>query len=187
MRDKAILSRCEGKKVLHLGAIGGETEGRDKYLLHKKIKSVADEIVGLDIKESDRADIVQKDVEDFDLGKTFEVLVAPDLIEHLENPGLFLDNCRKHMGEESELVITTPNIHSIYSLKRRLFHSQKVSENHTLAFTVELLRQFLKRKEFKLQVLETVMWESSSSRLRKFLSKLVPPPLQTTLFTVVEI
>jgi SAM-dependent methyltransferase len=49
------------------------------------------------------------DVETMDLGRQFDTIVAGELIEHLENPGLFLRNMRRHIKPDGRLIISTPN------------------------------------------------------------------------------
>jgi len=44
------------------------------------------------------------------LNKKFNVIVAGEIIEHLENPGLFLDNIKNFLNDDGILIITTPNI-----------------------------------------------------------------------------
>ena len=41
--------------------------------------------------------------------RTFDVVVAGDVIEHVYNQGLFLNNIHKHLNDEGKLIITTPN------------------------------------------------------------------------------
>ena len=48
-------------------------------------------------------------MEHHDLSERFEAIVAGDVIEHMSNPGLFLDNCRRHLEPGGELLLTTPN------------------------------------------------------------------------------
>ena len=53
--------------------------------------------------------ILRGDVESHDFGCRFEAIVAGDVIEHLSNPGRFLDNCRRHLEAGGTLLLTTPN------------------------------------------------------------------------------
>ena len=41
--------------------------------------------------------------------KTFDTVIAGELIEHIENPSLFLKECRRIMKNNGTLLITTPN------------------------------------------------------------------------------
>lgn len=46
--------------------------------------------------------------ESFALEMKFDTVIAGELIEHLPNPGLFLDRCREHLQPSGRIVITTP-------------------------------------------------------------------------------
>jgi hypothetical protein len=43
------------------------------------------------------------------LSVTFDVIVAGDIIEHLNNIGNFLHCLKRHMTPETDLILTTPN------------------------------------------------------------------------------
>jgi 2-polyprenyl-3-methyl-5-hydroxy-6-metoxy-1,4-benzoquinol methylase len=113
----AELSR--GRRVLDLGCVNHrlEREGAGPGAwLHERIRAQAAEVVGLDILESAvevlrsrgyRA--VAADAQDFDLGETFDVVVAGDLVEHLSNIGSFFVAVERHMRPDSLFVLTTPN------------------------------------------------------------------------------
>ncbi len=53
--------------------------------------------------------MVQADVETMDLGETYDVIVAGDIIEHLSNPGRFLGAVSRHLNKEGVFLVTTPN------------------------------------------------------------------------------
>ncbi len=48
-------------------------------------------------------------METYTFGESFEAIVAGDVIEHFSNPGLFLDNCRRHLTDDGVFIVTTPN------------------------------------------------------------------------------
>ncbi|MDQ3061302.1 MAG: class I SAM-dependent methyltransferase, partial [Acidobacteriota bacterium] len=48
-------------------------------------------------------------------GKQFDAIVAIEIIEHLENPYLFLRECAKFLKPNGLLIITSPNVESITS------------------------------------------------------------------------
>ena len=54
------------------------------------------------------------------LGRTFDLVVAQEIIEHLENPRHFLRQCRKLLAPGGGLLLTTPNIEDVYSRLRFL-------------------------------------------------------------------
>jgi 2-polyprenyl-3-methyl-5-hydroxy-6-metoxy-1,4-benzoquinol methylase len=108
-----------GKSVLDIGCIDhSAVQARalgDRWL-HKVLRHSAGEIVGLDVLEeaadelaADGYKIEIGDAQDFDLGRTFDVIVAGDIIEHLTNVGGFLESVKRHMTPNSQFAVTTPN------------------------------------------------------------------------------
>ena len=119
-RIKAIVPYVIGKKVLDLGCVQHSLEKatRDDWL-HGILSQYAGCILGVDILEKEVEkikkmgyNVVCADVEKMDLPeKDFDVIVAGELIEHLANPGLFLENCRKHL-KDGGLHYTKPFLFS---------------------------------------------------------------------------
>jgi 2-polyprenyl-3-methyl-5-hydroxy-6-metoxy-1,4-benzoquinol methylase len=119
-RFEFLMSRARNKKVLHIGCADGH--------LHRFLGSVASELWGVDLSEERIADmrrvgyrnIYQGDAEQLQRipelrGQHFDAIIAGEMIEHLNNPGLFLDGCRFLSSANTEVIITTPNA-LMYSL-----------------------------------------------------------------------
>lgn len=51
--------------------------------------------------------------------KTFDVVYAAELIEHLYNPDFFLEECYRVLRKDGVVIISTPNLHAWYN--RMLF------------------------------------------------------------------
>lgn len=123
-----IVDRCRGKDVLDLGCINHSWETAvalgDNWL-HHRISRVASSVVGLDLLEADAKILSQRgydiragNAESFHLGKTFDVIIAGDLIEHLADLSRFLGCVREHMRPDSIFVVTTPNAFNVEQLFR---------------------------------------------------------------------
>lgn len=54
------------------------------------------------------------------LGKTFDVVAAIEIVEHLENPRHFLRQCRQLLSPGGIILLSTPNIEDVYSRLRFL-------------------------------------------------------------------
>lgn len=104
-RIEFVLEKCKDKKVLHLGCVDeGLTIERFKkdQLMHLKLMKVAKEVIGIDVskegikflQEEGINNIIYGDVEHLDSIKKlqeekFDIILASEILEHLNNPGLF--------------------------------------------------------------------------------------------------
>lgn len=156
---KFVVERCRGKNVLDLGCVQHNPRNYgSKYWLHKAIASVAESIVGVDLYEAGveylnkgKFNVIVADVQCFNLNRTFDVIVAGDVIEHLENFDGFLESCKRHMKNHSILLISTPNPWYWKNIVKAALTTE-VSNNpeHTCWFCPRTLRQLCNRHGLKL-------------------------------------
>ena len=104
-----IIRRCvTGRTVLDCGAADhycfGHKLSRGVWL-HAGVRAVAKSVVGVDIlrdavEQLNAAgyDFRVADVERMDLSERFDVVLTGDLIEHLANPGAFLQCAKRHLN-----------------------------------------------------------------------------------------
>jgi 2-polyprenyl-3-methyl-5-hydroxy-6-metoxy-1,4-benzoquinol methylase len=163
-RVELIKRISTGKKVLHLGCTNWPytKEAIDNnMLLHFDLAKIARELYGfdydkqgLDILESlgtgnlYRADLEKLD--DVPLDETFDVIIAGEMIEHLNNPGQFLHGIQRFMNAETELVITTVNAYSalrfmIYGLRGKGGINEPVHPDHAYYFSYKTLNLIISR------------------------------------------
>lgn len=164
-RHDAIIEYCRDKAVLDLGCLRHKEYRNDieqSGWLHEEIREVAKYLVGIDyLKECVRDvrnlgySVMFGDVEhleNVDLNREFDVIVAGELIEHLSNPGLFLEGVKRFMHKGSKLIITTPNpfyYPRIKLLARGKEENQWLNPEHTCWYTYQTLRQVLERHGFQ--------------------------------------
>lgn len=140
-----ITKRVACRSVLDIGCIDHSVEHADRLggrWLHGIVAGVAEQAVGLDREESAVAvmgnrgyDVQVADAQDFHLGRTFDVVLAGDILEHLTNVGGFLDSARRHMHKEAELVVTTPNPFNVeQSMRMLLGRNAGVNPEHVAWF-----------------------------------------------------
>lgn len=109
---------------------------------HKLLTDRASEVYGIDIKfeeekipESSRYRYKKAAAEDFSFDVKFDVIFAGDLIEHLVNPGLFLENAKKNLKPGGRLILTTPNTFNLFVIAGKLTRPEPViNPDHTFYF-----------------------------------------------------
>lgn len=114
---KFAVRYCKNKSVLDIGCVQHNPKNyKSKYWVHKALKEVSATIVGIDLYEPGVSylnehgfNVVCADAQQFDMGETFDVIMAGDIIEHLEDFHGFLECCKRHMHNGSRLIISTPN------------------------------------------------------------------------------
>ena len=135
-----LVSVAEGKSVLNCGAVGRSRRDGKPNLnrAHRAIAEAASSCVAFDINQdgvtilsAEGYDIRLASVTDPNLssivGDGYDVMIAGELIEHIEEPGAMLEAARTVLNPGGVLVLTTPNP---YCARLILDHvRQRVREN----------------------------------------------------------
>lgn len=149
-----VAERCRGKRVLDLGCVMHHSSAvASRYHLHRALAPVAARLKGLDLlsdgvsaMQARGYDVVQGDAENFDLGETFDVIVAGDIIEHLGNLEGFLTSCRRHLEPDGMIIVQTPNPwYWRHVVKAALLPEVPNNPEHTCWFDPRTLRQLVAR------------------------------------------
>jgi SAM-dependent methyltransferase len=159
-----IREMCTGKKVLHLGCTNypyTEDAIEKHMLLHFELEKVATDLYGLDfdqkginiLRAAGAKNVFQGDLEKLeavDLNETFDVIVAGEMIEHLNNPGLFLEGIKRFMNPETVLLLTTINAYCgmrfvWYGLRGKRGRVEFVHPDHVAYYSYSTLKLLLER------------------------------------------
>jgi 2-polyprenyl-3-methyl-5-hydroxy-6-metoxy-1,4-benzoquinol methylase len=165
-RKQKVVELCRGKRVLHLGCTDWpftEEKIREHSLLHAMIAEVATDLVGVDISDEGLAHLAKADpkwklvnadactyVPDFPV----DVVVASELIEHLENPGQLFRGIARWATEKVSVVVTTPNAQSLKSALRALVGKEECHPDHTVVFSTKTITQLLDRTGWDVEKIE---------------------------------
>jgi 2-polyprenyl-3-methyl-5-hydroxy-6-metoxy-1,4-benzoquinol methylase len=172
-----------GKSVLDCGPGGEEIAPEETWwttiFLHAHIAKAADECIGVDLDEAAVEQLCAMgynlqvgNIETLDLGRTFDVVVAGELIEHLSNPGLFLDMAKRHLEPGGKLILSTPNAWALGNLVRSLFGRKIViNKGHIAWYDRVILEQLLSRHGFEI---EEFYWQQRVFRRATHLVKIFP-------------
>lgn len=146
--------------VLELGCVdarptrrAGASSARQADLLFRRIVEINPKTLGVDVDAEGVAALVRAgytavcaDVQTMDLGKQFDTIVAGEIIEHLENPGQFLQTLRRHLKRGGRLIITTPNpFYALQAWKIWLHGRPRCNEGHVAWFDPLTLTALLRR------------------------------------------
>ena len=112
-----VVKHCKGRDVLDVGCIGsGRNPASSPYWVHKAIVAVARSTVGLDNNAAAAGalqalgyGIVVGDAESFQLGQTFDVIVAGDVLDLLQNLRGFIESCKRHLRPGGRLLVSGKN------------------------------------------------------------------------------
>lgn len=150
--------------VLDIGCVRHDLDSQEwrepppGEFLHADLRRRADTVVGLDLVESEVKrmqeagyDVAVGDAESFELGRRFDVIVAGELIEHLSNPGRFLDRCYEHLEDDGRLVLTTPNPRRLHMLHwYATGREQRANPEHTMWFDHYVIQELASRHGFRI-------------------------------------
>ncbi len=195
-----IKKYCKGKKVLDIGSVESNfnSVNENPLWLHKHIKSVSKSVLGLDYSKKDvdmlnsfGFNMIHANAENFNLNKKFEVIVAGEIIEHLGNPGNFINSVKSHMNKDTIFIITTPNVFSI----RRLIGSLlkiflKEQKDHVAYYSNSMIRGLLNRYDLRIVDIKYLYSEDKNKIrliLEKFLGLFFRKSNRSTLFIVAKL
>ena len=161
LRTEAILEWVKGPDVLDVGCTGHFVKIGSPQWLHGRLREKFASVSGIDISEENAAflrknnfdNIYVQSAETFQLDHKFDTIVAGELIEHLANPGLFLQQAKKHLKPGGLVVLTTPNAFSLLFIAYALFKYPKTCENlqHTCWFCPQTMKELVGRCGFKIE------------------------------------
>jgi len=139
LRFKYINKWIKGENILDIGS----KEGYLHKLLINANKNK--KIYSSDIKNSDfNQDFNKK----WKINKKFDTLIAGEIIEHLENPVNFIEECKKILKKSSRLILTTPNAIGLQYIRNPSW-CVKGERSHNITFTLPMLEKLLKQQGFE--------------------------------------
>ena len=197
---KFFSSLVKDKDTLDIGIVQHDiANSYDEYWLHSHLRKNSKSIIGVDV-DKKNLDILNKrgfntvyaNAENLRLNKSFEIIIAGDLIEHISNAGLFFKSCAKHLHKNGLLGISTPNPFwwKIY------FHvlikgNSNCHDEHTCWYCEKTLSQIANRYNFEPvniiygSVFTKITFFQIFSKLINYLLFFLPKKLRHNTFIIV--
>ena len=162
IREDFILNLATGRRVLHFGFLDAPFTTQqilEKTLLHQQIQQVAEYLYGVDIDEQHlntyrnlTGDLnngilnIQDTDQSFDhLAQNYNIILFPEVLEHLLYPSQALENLRKIciLNKGSKLCITVPNALSSLSFFIGSCGNESVHPDHYFYFSPYTIKKLL--------------------------------------------
>lgn len=182
---KLITDYIKDKTVLDIGCVEHNLENRNKDRLwaHKYITKNSKKTVGIDIQneaikklKEEGYNVYHQNAENFELHMEFDVIFAGEIIEHLSNPGLFLERVKKHLSKDGLLIITTPNAFSVYRLLgiiKRFTNDPLVNGEHVCWYSPKVIKQLLVRHNYFIKKLTFTNYPFIDPKITSVLSNYI--------------
>lgn len=163
-----IQKHIKDKRVLDIGCLGSYE--KTLLLRHNKWRETAKEVIGIDNNEefikiahrmNPEADIYYCDITNkeqvealVDKFGLFTHIIATDIIEHIGNVSMFLDNAKSILTDKGILYLTTSNARSL--IWHAMWDGSKAflfNEDHIAWYDIDTLRSLLARSGLKIRVI----------------------------------
>lgn len=141
----------KGKSVLDIGSVGF----KNTNIFFQFVQKNAAYVLGIELDKrlvdmyKDTYNIVVANAESYKSKQKFDVVLAGELIEHISNPGLFLDCSYANLKEGGHIIITTPNAYSFQNVSRSILLGQEARcKEHVQLYSKIILEELLQRHGF---------------------------------------
>lgn len=163
-RESVIIELCRHKRVLHLGFLDYPIFNyriESGTWLHGKLMNVAKEVFGIDNVEEEIERIKREygienifygnaeDLSTFDF-QPFDVIIAGEIIEHLNNPGLFLQGIKPLIADNGKIFVSTTNAYCLRRFIRIPFGIESIHPDHKYYFSHSTLTRHLEANNYKI-------------------------------------
>jgi len=176
-RILSLLGNQKGQSVLEIGCATGRLGGEIKKKGHhvagveisesaaKEAKKVLDEVYAFDVEQDWPAEL---------LNQKFDLVVLPEILEHIFDPVYVLKNSAAALKQGGEIILTTPNFLIWTNRLRFLFGFFKYQEQgmfdfgHIRWFTYHYLKEVLDQSSFTIIAEKHIIFPGKLTRILKF-------------------
>ena len=173
-RISFLSDKATGRRVIHVGFVdtGCATMNQSAGTwLHGHLNEQATSLVGIDLDEAGVKEAGAAGYEAYAVDcrdreavealqiATAQVVIAGEVIEHVDDPGSFLRGLHSLVAPGGQLIITTPNAYGLFNVFASLALREINHPDHVLMFTWRTLTNLASRYGWK--PVETAMYVPS--------------------------
>ncbi len=155
-----LTAAATGRRVIHLGfADAGfrDMQARSDSWLHEHLDRASSSLVGIDIEDEGVELARSRGYEAYQANacrveelealaiEPADLIIAGEVIEHLEDPGAFLRALSVLIKPGGELIVTTPNSHGLINIAATLVNREINHPDHLVMYTWRTLTTLLER------------------------------------------
>jgi SAM-dependent methyltransferase len=159
-----LAALAQGKRVIHVGFVDAGYEEMNRAAgtwLHAHLDATASSLVGMDLDEAGVALAKENGYEAYvvdcrdpeavaALGvEPADLVIAGEVIEHLDDPGAFLDGLHPLVKPTGRLVITTPNASGLLNSAAAVVGAEINHPDHVILFSWRTLTNLMGRHGWK--------------------------------------
>lgn len=163
-RRHFLIKLIKDKKVLHIGCAESPmalSRIKDGSHLHLQMLRVSRELWGIDLDSAalrllasfGANNLIEGNVyemEMMNLPTDFDIILAGEILEHLDNLAQFLTQLRAVCSSEALLVLTTPNAYSLKQFLHVLLGYDNIEPSHLVSFGFSTLHRLLSNHGFQI-------------------------------------
>lgn len=195
-----IILKLAGKnvKILDVGCYDGSIA---EFLKRNgnKVFGIDSSLEAMKLTKAKGIDCIKGDINEeitFIRDNSFDIVLAAEVIEHVLNPGDFIEQAKRILKKGGTLILTTPNLASLGRRLYLLFGRNPLIEigiddgeaGHIRYFVKDTLCGLLKKYDFAIKVFcsDVVNFDNSGNHFFKLLAKVFPGLGKTLIVKAVK-
>ena len=99
----------------------------------------------------------------------FDVILLADVVEHIFNPGLVLQEAKKLLNPEGEIIISVPNSFGIVRFIKSFFRYEQVHPDHLAYYSSGTIETLARKLDFRVSEIAWYAFEIRDRQLSVFM------------------
>ncbi len=166
--------------VLEIGCGLGETLAKIKYRFPNAYISGVEIVKDVALMGNNRFDIICDDIETMTLEGKYDIIMFPDVLEHLRSPDRVLLSMREHLNDNGYIISSIPNLMNasiIYDLLHGNFTYQDegiLDRTHIRFFTLNEIKSMFDKTGYNINhIMLNVLAKESTETYKDFFDSLL--------------